>query len=53
MKVVQRVPVRIAFETKPDQPVLRSGMSVVATVDTGYKRSISGLTASIGHALGL
>ncbi len=35
MKVVQRIPVRIAVERKPDDPALRAGMSTVVTVDTG------------------
>ncbi|MCB9994224.1 MAG: HlyD family secretion protein [Hyphomicrobiaceae bacterium] len=34
VKVVQRIPVRIGFAGE-DLPVLRSGMSVVVTVDTG------------------
>ncbi len=37
VKVVQRVPVRIAVDKK-DGPPLRSGMSVVASVDTGKRR---------------
>lgn len=37
VKVVQRIPVRIAVDTK-DGPPLRAGMSVVASVDTGKHR---------------
>jgi membrane fusion protein (multidrug efflux system) len=37
VKVVQRVPVRIAVDKK-DGPPLRAGMSVVASVDTGKRR---------------
>jgi membrane fusion protein, multidrug efflux system len=37
VKVVQRIPVRIAVDTK-DGPPLRAGMSVVAEVDTGKRR---------------
>ncbi len=37
VKVVQRIPVRIAVDTK-DGPPLRAGMSVVAGVDTGRRR---------------
>ncbi len=37
VKVVQRVPVRIAVDSK-DGPPLRAGMSVVAAVDTGKRR---------------
>jgi len=35
VKVVQRVPVRIALEAQPDAPPLRAGLSVTAVVDTG------------------
>ena len=37
VKVVQRIPVRIAVDKK-DGPPLRAGMSVVASVDTGKRR---------------
>jgi len=37
VKVVQRIPVRIAVDTK-DGPPLRAGMSVVTDVDTGLRR---------------
>ncbi|MBS0559839.1 MAG: HlyD family secretion protein [Proteobacteria bacterium] len=43
VKVVQRIPVRIAVERRPDDPPLRAGMSVEATIDTGHRRSISDL----------
>ncbi|MGE0630040.1 MAG: HlyD family secretion protein [Hyphomicrobiaceae bacterium] len=43
VKVVQRIPVRIAIEQQPDAPKLRAGMSTYVTVDTGHKRSISEL----------
>ncbi|MBS0644162.1 MAG: HlyD family secretion protein [Acetobacteraceae bacterium] len=39
VKVVQRIPVRIKVDRKPGDPVLRSGMSVIAEIDTGHKRS--------------
>ncbi len=35
VKVVQRIPVRIELEKKPDTPRLLSGMSVVVSIDTG------------------
>lgn len=38
VKVAQRIPVRIALETGPNDPPLRAGMSVVVAVDTGYQR---------------
>ncbi len=39
VKVVQRIPVRIKVDRKPDDPELRAGMSVVAEIDTGHSRS--------------
>ena len=39
VKVVQRIPVRIKVEREADDPVLRAGMSVVAEIDTGRKRT--------------
>jgi membrane fusion protein (multidrug efflux system) len=35
VKVVQRVPVRISIDRKPDDPVLRAGMSANVSIDTG------------------
>jgi membrane fusion protein (multidrug efflux system) len=43
VKVVQRIPIRLRIDTEPGMPTLRAGMSVVARVDTGHKRSLSGL----------
>ena len=43
VKVVQRVPVRIALEPQEGAPALRAGMSAVADIDTGHKRAISEL----------
>jgi membrane fusion protein, multidrug efflux system len=44
VKVVQRIPVRIYFDSN-DKYVrkLKAGMSAYATVDTGHKRSLAGL----------
>ncbi|HET6608593.1 MAG TPA: HlyD family secretion protein [Rhodopila sp.] len=39
VKVVQRIPVRIKVLRKDGDPPLRAGMSVVADIDTGHKRS--------------
>jgi membrane fusion protein (multidrug efflux system) len=39
VKVVQRIPVRIACERKSDDPEFRAGMSVVADIDTGHNRT--------------
>jgi len=38
VKVVQRVPVRIAFDKSEDTKLLRSGMSVSVEIDTGHSR---------------
>jgi membrane fusion protein (multidrug efflux system) len=38
VKVVQRVPVRIAFDKSEDVHLLRSGMSVNVEIDTGHSR---------------
>ncbi|MGH6788696.1 MAG: HlyD family secretion protein [Pseudolabrys sp.] len=38
VKVVQLVPVRIAFDKDEDTHLLRSGMSVVVDIDTGHSR---------------
>ena len=38
VKVVQRVPVRIAFDRSDDTKLLRSGMSVNVEIDTGHSR---------------
>jgi membrane fusion protein (multidrug efflux system) len=39
VKVVQRIPVRIAIDERPSEgPVLRAGMSVTADVDTEHRR---------------
>jgi membrane fusion protein (multidrug efflux system) len=38
VKVVQRVPVRIAFDKEEDIHLLRSGMSVNIEIDTGHSR---------------
>lgn len=43
VKVVQRIPVRIALQRRADDPELRAGMSVGVEIDTGYRRSIHDL----------
>ena len=43
VKVVQRIMVRIAVDTKPNDPVLRAGMSVEADIDTGHTRHLHDL----------
>jgi len=39
VKVVQRIPVRIAVQQHEGQPPLRAGMSSTVSVDTGHQRS--------------
>lgn len=43
VKVVQRIPVRIEVERRPGDPALRAGMSVVADIDTGHRRTLRDL----------
>jgi len=38
VKVAQRIPVRIAVDTKSDDPSLRAGMSAIVDIDTGHER---------------
>ncbi|GAB2178516.1 HlyD family secretion protein [Dongia sp. agr-C8] len=46
VKVVQRIPVRLKLEPKPDQPQLRAGMSVEVEIDTGHTRSLPSIIHS-------
>lgn len=39
VKVVQRIPMRVKVERNEGDPILRSGMSVVVDIDTGYHRT--------------
>ena len=43
VKVVQRIPVRIAIDHKSGSSVLRSGMSVYVKIDAGHRRSLRDL----------
>jgi membrane fusion protein, multidrug efflux system len=43
VKVVQRVPLHILIDHKDGDPILRSGISAVVSVDTGKSRSLSDL----------
>ena len=49
VKVVQRVPVRIAFDKAEDLRLLRSGMSVNVEIDTGHSR-IPFMSAALADA---
>jgi membrane fusion protein, multidrug efflux system len=50
VKVVQRVPVRIAFDSGQDLSLLRAGMSVTVDIDTGQRRSLWSLIGRKGAA---
>jgi membrane fusion protein (multidrug efflux system) len=50
VKVVQRVPVRIAFDPGQDMSLLRAGMSVTVDIDTGHRRSLWSLLGWSGAA---
>jgi membrane fusion protein (multidrug efflux system) len=43
VKVVQRIPIRVRLIMQPGDPVLRDGMSVNVSVETGHKRSLKDL----------
>lgn len=43
VKVVQRIPVRIRIDRKPEDPALRAGMTATVNIDTGHRRSLSEL----------
>jgi membrane fusion protein (multidrug efflux system) len=49
VKVVQRVPVRVAFDKGEDLRLLRSGMSVNVEIDTGHSR-VPGMSAALADA---
>jgi len=48
VKITQRIPVRIAIQTRGDDPELRVGMSAEIEIDTGWERPapkfLTGLT---------
>jgi membrane fusion protein (multidrug efflux system) len=43
VKIVQRLPLRIAFDPSDDTSMVRAGMSVTVSIDTGHKRKLSDL----------
>jgi membrane fusion protein (multidrug efflux system) len=47
VKVVQRVPLRFAFDANQDVANLRAGMSAILTIDTGRSRSLRGLWSDL------
>ncbi len=49
VKVVQRLPVRLALDEAAAEPALRAGMSVVVEIDTGHERALPDLAqAALG-----
>ena len=46
VKVVQRIPVRIAVFPAPDAPALRAGMSAEIEIDSGHERALPGVVRS-------
>lgn len=46
VKVVQRIPVRIAIVPRRDAPALRAGMSATVEIDSGYERALPGVVRS-------
>ena len=46
VKVVQRIPVRIAIFPRPDAPALRAGMSATVEIDSGHERALPGAVNS-------
>ena len=50
VKVVQRVPIRLAVQMPADAPPLRTGMSANVEIDTGHRRALGDLV-DIGAAV--
>ncbi|MFC7050225.1 HlyD family secretion protein [Emcibacter nanhaiensis] len=47
VKVVQRIPVRIALNSTENDALLRSGMSTSVEIDTGHKRSLGQIISAM------
>jgi membrane fusion protein (multidrug efflux system) len=43
VKVVQRVPLRVAIQIGPDDPPLSAGMSIEVSIDTHHRRTLGDL----------
>ena len=48
VKIVQRVPIRVAIDRKAGDPELRAGMSVAVDIDTGHRRTFNDLLNLVG-----
>jgi membrane fusion protein (multidrug efflux system) len=53
VKVVQRLPVRVAVAPQPGAPPLRAGMSTSVEVDTGWRRPLPGFVRAALAWLGV
>jgi membrane fusion protein, multidrug efflux system len=52
VKVVQRIPVRLAFDQPLDNLALRAGMSAKVSIDTGHQRSLRELWRDVISIIG-
>ncbi len=52
IKVVQRLPVRIAVKSRAGDPPLRVGMSTTVEIDTGHRRAMPGVLRTVFDWLG-
>ncbi|MGE0717731.1 MAG: HlyD family secretion protein [Alphaproteobacteria bacterium] len=53
IKIVQRIPLRVELEVPRDAPALRSGMSAVVDIDTGYTRTLATLREDVERLFGI
>ena len=53
VKVVQRVPIRLAVQMPADAPALRTGMSANVEIDTGHRRHIGDLFDAAKQFVGI
>lgn len=53
VKVVQRIPVRITIENRPDDILLRVGSSATVTIYTGYRRTLGTLMRDLASIVNM
>ncbi len=53
VKVVQRVPIRLAVQMPADAPPLRTGMSATVEIDTGHRRALGDLVEQARQFVGM